>query len=273
MKYKYNVLVTAFLALWLIIGVTSCSDDSTSDGDTEDNCSALALPSELAPATIAIEYFDVQEVPKDEEHTVYHQVEDIATTGNGLLSFGGSADLITTFLSVAPQFQIEPVAQDGNCVWNIDLAEDFPQFGIDATVTVTASQAGDQVNWQVLYDGELQEQVVEDFLFLDGFTSNDESTGEWNGYDPENPGSPAYTYTWDIESEDSYELNLDVFEQAATVSSVNYVRNGVENDMIFSAEGQANAVLYWNEETDSGWIEPEGGERMCYTDFVNSACS
>ena len=69
------------------------------------------------------------------------------------------------------------------------------------------------------------------------------------------------------------ELNIDIFQQGAAVGSVNYVRSGVENDMTLTAEGQTNAVLYWNEDTNSGWIEPEGGERMCYTDFMNSTCS
>lgn len=273
MKNKYSILITAFLALWLVIGVTACSDDSTSGEEPEDNCNALSLPSELAPATIAIEYFNTQNVPNDEEHTVYHQVESTAIAGSGYLSFGGSAGTISTFLAAAPQLGLEAEAQDGNCVWNIDFAQDFPQFGIDAAITVTAMQAGEQVNWQVIYDGELEEQSLDNFLFLDGFTSNDQSTGEWNGYDPANPGSPAYTYTWDIESEDNYELNIDIFQQGAAVGSVNYVRSGVENDMTLTAEGQTNAVLYWNEDTNSGWIEPEGGERMCYTDFMNSTCS
>lgn len=273
MKYTYNVLVSTFLALWLVIGVTACSDDSTSGEDPEDNCSTLALPSELIPATISLEYFNSENVPDDEEHTVYHQVENTAIAGSGYLSFGGNAETISTFLVFASQLEREPEAQEGNCVWNINLAEDFPQLDIDAVITVIAEPAGNQVNWQVLVDGELEEQVVEDFLFLDGFTSDDELTGEWNGYDPENPGSPVYTYTWDIETEDSYELNLDTFEQGASIGSVNYVKTGVENEMTLTTEGQTHTEIYWNEENDSGWIEQDGEQRMCYTDFENSACS
>lgn len=273
MKTKYRVLVLAFLSFWLILGLNACGDDN-STGTEDEICNSISLPSQLAPAQIATDYFESQNVPQEEEHSTYHQVEAVAIAGSNSLTFGGSAALITSFLAVAPGLNIQPEAQDGNCVWDINFAEDFPQFGIDASVFVTASPVSDGVNWEVVLDGELSEgETVQDFLFLEGFTSNDESTGEWNGYDPENPDSPAYIYTWDIESENDYELNLDAFEQEVTIASINYVRSGVENDMSYMAEGQTSAEIYWNEETDSGWIDPEEGERMCYTDFVNSACS
>ncbi|MDZ7719455.1 MAG: hypothetical protein U5K72_11625 [Balneolaceae bacterium] len=273
MKNRYNILLTTFLALWLVIGVTGCSDNTSSSEDEVDTCNSLALPSELAPATIAVEYFNNQDIPNDEEHFVYQQVKSIALSGSSLLSFGGNAALIANFLTVAPGLNIEPEADGGDCVWNINFADDFPQFGIDATISVIASQSGDRTNWQVIYDGELDEQVVEDFLFLDGFTANDQSTGEWNGYNPENPGSPAYTYTWDIEAENEYELNLDLFQEGQVAASVNYVKTGVENNLVYAQAGEPTVEVYWNEETDSGWLDEEGEERRCYTNFVNSACS
>lgn len=276
MNTKYNLFIVVLMAVTLVLGVPACGDDSTSGDDTtEDNCNALTLPSELTPVNIAVDYFTENEFPQEEQYMTYQQVKSIALTGSSTLSFGGNAALITTFLTVAPGLGIEPEAQGGNCVWNVNLAEDFPQFGQDLDVTVIASQANDRVNWEVRLSGELEEgEEVEDFLFLDGFTSNDESTGEWNGYSPENPNSPAYTYTWDIESENEYEINLDAFEQGATVATVNYVRDGADsNRMMFSSEGQTSAEIFWNENNDSGWIEAEGEERRCYSDFVNSACS
>jgi len=65
---------------------------------------------------------------------------------------------------------------------------------------------------------------------------------------------------------------LDIFEQGETVASVNYVKSGVENSMVFSTEGEATTEIFWNEETDSGWIEEEGEERKCYENFVNAEC-
>jgi hypothetical protein len=274
MNNKLNVLVTAFLALWLVFGVTACSDNSSSsDDDGEDICNSFSLPSELAPATIAIEYFDSQNVQDDEEHAVYQQVKTLATTGSAQLSFGGNAALISSFLQFAPGLNIQPEAEGGNCIWNIDFAENFPQFDIDASIRVIASQSGDRINWQVLLSGDLEGQQVDNFLFLEGFTANDQATGEWNGYDPENPDEPSYTYTWDIESEEEYQLNLDGYQGGELVLSVNYDKNGVENNMILTQPGTGTTEIFWNEETDSGWIEPEGGDRMCYTDFLNSACS
>lgn len=273
MKTKYNILVLAFISFWLIIGLSACGDDSTSSGN-EENCNSLTLPTALAPVQISVDYFNTNSFPNEEQYMTYQQVKSIAMSGNGFLAFSGNAALISTFLSLAPSLGIQPESEGGNCVWNVNLAEDFPQFGLNLNVTVIANQSNDRVNWEVLLTGELSDgQNVDNFLFLDGFTSNDESTGEWNGYDPENPGSSAYTYTWDIESENDYELNFNVFQEGTTVGTVNYVRNGVENEMFFSSEGQITADIYWNEETDSGSIEQEGEPKMCYEDFENSECS
>jgi len=183
---KYSVLVPVFFALLLVVGVTACSDDNSTSGvDSGDDCTALALPSELAPATIAIEYFNQQNVPNDEEHSVFQQVKMVALSGNGLLAFGGNAALITNFLQLAPGLNIQPEANNGNCVWEIDFSEDFPQFGINAVVTVNASTTSNGVNWEVRLDGDLGDgEEVNDFLFLEGFTSSDETTGEWNFFDP-----------------------------------------------------------------------------------------
>lgn len=272
MQNKYNVLITAFLAFWLVIGVTACSDDN-STGAEEEDCTT-SLPSEFAPVSIDQSYFNQQTVPnqQDPQYANYFQVQQIATTGSSLFAGGGGPFSIASALLLYAQFAgISPDFEDGSCVWTISPPPSQVD-GQELTVTINATPTGSGVNWEIFFDGELnEEESVEDFRILTGFTSNDETEGEWNYYDPSAPNSPALTYTWEIDSETDFDLNVSAVASEFGISTITYSKTGVENSMTFDT-GESPAEVYWNEETDSGWIEDSEGRR-CYTDFVNSACS
>lgn len=272
MKQKYNVLITAFLALWLAIGVTACSDDN-STGSEQEECNT-SLPSEFAPVTVDQSYFTQQTEPdpQDEQYSNYFQVQQVATTGSAFFAGGaGPFSLASGLLLYAQVVGVSPDFEDGSCVWKITPPPSQVD-GRDITVTVYATPTNSGVNWEIFFDGELSdEENVSDFKILDGFTSTDEQTGEWNYYDPAAPNTAALTYTWDIESEDNFELNVTAVASEFGVSNISYTKTGVENNMSFN-DGESSTDVYWNVETDSGWIEDNNGRR-CYTDLVNSACS
>jgi hypothetical protein len=272
MKNKYSILVTAFLALWLVIGVTACSDDNSTGAEQED-CNT-SLPSEFAPATVDQTYFNQQTEPdpQDEQYTNYFQVQQVATTGSAFFAGGAGPFSLASALLLYAQFaEISPDFENGSCIWEITPPAS-QVGGLDLTVTVKATPTSNGVNWEIIYDGELSEgEVVNDFKILTGFTSNDEQTGEWNYYAPEAPNNAALTYTWDIESENNFELNVSAIASEFGIATISYTKNGVENNMTFD-DGETSTEVYWNEETDSGWID-DGEEQRCYTDFVNSACS
>lgn len=267
MKNKYNVLITSLLAMWLFFGLNACSDDSSS-GVSEEDCNT-SLPSEFAPAQVDIQYFSSQNVPQDEEHSNFQMVSQTATTGGAFLSGGASFGLASSLLAYAQFSGVQPEASNGSCVWDFSQIPGYQGLGL----TISANPTSNGVNWEVRATGDIGDQEgLDDFKLISGFTSSDEQQGEWNYYDPETPNSAVITYTWDIESEDSYQLNLTTAETEGGVA-ISYSKNGAENSMTFD-DGEGGVTnLFWNTETDSGWIEPDGGERMCYTDFVNSACS
>lgn len=272
MKNKYSIILTAFLALWLVVGVTACSDDN-STGSEQEECNT-SLPSEFAPATVDQSYFNEQSEPdpQDEQYSNYFQVQQVATTGGAFFSGGAGPFSLASALLVYAQFSgISPEFQDGSCVWTISPPPSQVD-GQELTVTVFATPTNNGVNWEIIYDGELSdEDVVEDFKILDGFTTNDGDEGEWNYYDPSAPNTPALTYTWEIETETDFELNVTAVASEFGVSNISYSKAGVENTMSFNT-GDSPTEVYWNEETDSGWIEDSNGRR-CYTELVNSACS
>lgn len=267
---KYNLLVLAFLSLMFVFGLNACSDGNSTG--SEESCNTT-LPSEFAPATIDQSYFNSQTEPdpEDPQYSTYFQVQQVATTGSLFLAGGaGPFGLASALLLYAQFANISPSFENGSCVWEI-TPPPGQVGGLDLTVTVYATPTSDGVEWEIIYDGELsEEETVSDFRILTGFTSNDEQTGEWNYYDPENPNTAALTYTWDIESEDNFELNVTTTDEFE-IGSINYIKNGAENNMTFDDSGNVTMV-YWNEDTDSGYYEDSEG-RLCYTDFVNSDCS
>jgi hypothetical protein len=263
---EYSLLLIVLSVL--IFTLTSCSDDSSSGLDAAD-CSSLSLPTDLAPAQVSISYFNNQSVPNDDEHENYQMVKAAAQTGSSLLLSGGSFNVISTYVTTLQFLGVRAEASGGNCVWEFDPTQFDPEAN-DVTVTVIASQSGNRTNWEVNLSGDVGDENVDNFTFLDGFILNDGSGGEWRGFDPDNPGSAAYVYTWSLESEQVFQLNLDI--ESGDGEFVNYERDGQESNNLSISTGDDVVSVFWNESNDSGWIEEGNTPRRCYAEFVNAPC-
>lgn len=272
MKTKYNILILAFLSLWLMVGLNACSDDNSTGADQED-CNTT-LPSQFAPATINASYFNSQTEPdpQDPDYSTYFAVQQAAVSGSSFFAGGAGPFGLASALLVYAQFAgITPEFEDGSCVWTITPPPGQVD-GLDLTVTVYATPTSNGVNWEIIYDGELNEEdTVSDFRILTGFTSSDGSNGEWNYFDPASPNNAALTYTWDIESEENFELDVTAIASEFGIAGIDYDRDGDENFMTIN-DGENVTNVYWNEGNDTGWIELPGQPRMCYENFVNAAC-
>lgn len=271
MKTSYKLLVLAFLSFWLILGLNACSDDSTG-ADDEESCN-ISLPSEFAPVTVDVSYFDSQTEPEADESQfqTYFQVEQTARQAN--LSFGGSAVFILApqLITFAKFTGVSPEFENGSCVWTISPPPSQTQ-GLDLTVTVRGSSIADGVNWEIIYDGDLTDGgSVQDYKILTGFTSTDNSNGEWNYYLPENQSSEVLTYTWSVEAEEDYDLGVTANPNEFGVAAIGYSKGGVQNSLTINT-GDGEIEAFWDEDLDSGWIELPGESRQCYTAFRNEAC-
>ena len=270
MKQTYGLKIALITLVSLMLGLVSCSDDSTSGGD-EFSCSNFTLPQQVAPVQVDLTYFQTNQVQPGPDNTVYQQVSQTAQIGGSLLNSGGGSFALATALLAFAQFSgIQPEASNGSCIW--EIAPPAGQTGgLDLSVTVIATQTGDGFSWEIIYDGEVDEETtVEDFTIITGTTSNDFNNGEWRFFDFENPGQTALTYSWDVEDEDNFEANLDVNDGGSSDGSVDYRKEAPENFMtLVTSEGAVD--ISWNTSTDSGYAE-QGGMRMCYENFVNAPC-
>ena len=265
-RHIYGLIIV--LITGVALSLTSCSDDSGTGSESLD-CNTFTLPSQLTPVMVSNEYFNNQNVPNDDEHMTYQQVKSVALSGGAFLSSGGVFGVATTFIGAAQLLGVQPSAGDGNCIWEFDASQ-FDPDASETVVTVRASKSGDRTLWEVDISGDIGDETVSNFTFVSGFTANDGNSGEWVGFDPDNPGTEAYVYTWNRESEEVYQLSLNVEE--GDDSSVDYERDGADSNTMSFFNGSETFSIFWNETDDSGWIEEVGTDRRCYSDFMNSPC-
>lgn len=244
----------------------SCSDDN--GVSTSEECTT-SLPSQLIPASVNNDYFSSQNIPDEERYMVYNEVKALATRIESSLGTGGPFGIGVSFLNIMRLSGIQPDLDDNTCVWQLAVPANLVEQG-DISVTVRGTPNSNGVQWQVEIDGTFEGESLDNFPVITGFTSNDEMSGEWKLYDVDNSENPVAIYTWDIRSEEDYDIDLTSGMQNS-IGNISYTKDGIENSItIEGSEGTTQAN--WNEENDSGWIEDEAGRR-CYSDFENSDCS
>ncbi len=270
-------LFTGLLLLFMVT-VVSCSDDSTSADMDE----PPSLPSELMPATFDFSYFETQNVPVTQEHSVYKQVESLAYTGGTVVQAGGMVSVATSFIEMAPMLGVQPEQQNGSWVWDFSdlpfqfsttkglVADDLPLSNQQSiSLKIVATPVSNGIEWEIYFTGTLdQDTQVEEFRIMSGFTGDD-NTGEWLFYLPETGNNPVYRYSYDFVNENEYVATYEVMFDG-DVYFIEFQRNAPENWVTINSGGQI-VVAYWNENTNSGWVE-EGGVRHCYSNFENSSC-
>jgi hypothetical protein len=272
-RYNYKTYPLLFLCC-LVIVLSGCSDSSTSSEPDE----PPGLPSQLTPALIDLSYFTSQNVPNDENHITYKTVEAVAIAGSGIIQAGGllgSADAFLLFMKSTNQ---EPEFNNGTWVWSVTVPFGFTkQTGLEfnnepgnVTIKISATPVSGGVQWDIRYTGLIGEDQLDDFRLISGFTSDDEMKGEWNFFLPEGGNTPFMVYTWEKTSLTEFTMTLTASDGDGVVT-IEYEKNGVENWMTFN-EGTDSTILYWNESNHSGWIEQQG-QRTCYENFQNTACS
>ncbi len=259
MKSKTYYLIAAFTVI-SFLHATGCSDSSTS---VADSC-AVSLPSELAPVMFEDTYFQDQDIPFEEQYSTYLEVQSVATVATAFMSAMGPLGLGSNFLMLIQALNITPTVDGNTCNWTFQVPAGVEGGG--GSITILGTPANNGVNWEV----RLQEAGSSTAIpVLRGFTSTDNRSGEWRIYDEDAPNTPAMVYTWQIQSPTSYTTTVNG-SGSDGFPTLNYQKNGPEN-FLNSLQDSEEVNAYWNENTDSGYIEDLDGKR-CYTNFVNSSC-
>jgi hypothetical protein len=275
-SFQYRSLFYTIAFFTFIFSLVSCSDNSSNPTVTQESTCELSFPSEFAPVTVDLSYFVNQSQqeepdPENDQFSTYYEVEELASQANKMVFENSLMNLASSFISHGSRFANDPTFENGSCVWKSINPPPGLVGGMEFSVTVKGRSTGEEVDWEIIYDGDLPDSgSVNEFRLITGRSSKSNLNGEWNLFLPSIPNSPALIYTWDIQSDNNYEFNVTADPDEFGILVVNYIKQGIENNVTYD-EGAGLTEAYWNEETDQGWVE-DSQRRKCYDNFINSEC-
>lgn len=267
--YVKRLLFITLSVCTAVFLMTACSDSSTGPDLEED---APEFP-EVSPYQMDTGYYESANVDYSEEYSAFHFAAGYAQTMDALFS---SLSMVSEFYR-SILMQANPDYSNGEWSWTESYAEGGEEF----SMTLTMSEAPNGYHWEIRVSGDAFEdgETYENFLLMDGFESSDQTTGEWNLYQPESGSYPIASYEYQAQSENQYELWFSIwnFEDDASgqlEAEFHYERNDYEHWLNFDYyELEQASNVYWNEQTGTGYYEQDG-ERHCWDEtYQNAECS
>ncbi|MEX0646252.1 MAG: hypothetical protein WEA56_00395 [Balneolaceae bacterium] len=256
-------LIPFFPLLVISLLVAACSDNSSGVPDED----PPEVP-ETSPVEVDLSYFNEADAGTDEEYQAFNTASIYAQTGSAFL-FNGLG-FGSVYLNMSEGY--EPDFDDGWWVWTYSYQDENGSI----TIKTTARETSSAYEWKVYLSGTFDgEEDLEEFLFIDGYTSLDGNSGEWNYYIPDQGSSPSLHYEWNITSETAYESNSTIRSDDGEEFNVDYQVDGAENWLEMSSpETEGDIVyLYWNTESGTGYFE-QNGERQCWDqNYQQTSCS
>lgn len=256
-----RTLTTILFTLCIAFFLYSCSDDSSTDVDLSE---APEVP-EAVPVEVENSIFTNNNV-SGEEHEAFNEAGAITQSAGGMLM--GYASLGQSFFMFTDNQ--EPVFEDGVWKWTFSFSEGGEEF----QVVSTAEELSNGVQWTVRLTGNFEGETVTDFPFISGFYSNDNQTGNWQYFSPEDPDQPVLEYAWNNGDQENSSFNAIITDlESGLQSTIEYSREGDENTLEFDGfETNLDVVVFWNLSSGTGYIEREG-ERRCWNEsFEEVAC-
>lgn len=258
------------VCLLLIMGIAGCGDDSTGPDPGE----APSLPTiQNQEAQPDVSFFQENQ-PKvtDKEVTAetsnYYAAQRSATSA---ASFFAMNSFYGSFLS--PASGEEPTFENGQWIWSYN----YTYEGVTAEFRLTAEEVPDGYNWAMFisYD-DGQGNSIDDYKVMEGTTSADGKEGDWtfNSINEETNQETAYYKTsWVITSDTQKEMSFQFYESGSVAAQGDYSEDQPEYTLTLNYTDQADMIIFWNTETNSGYIS-QGGEKQCWDEnFQDVSCS
>ncbi len=260
--YTFRKILITVATLCLLF-VTACSDDPASSGEGE----RPEVP-DTTPAEVDNSYFENNSPPATEEFSGFNNASSHAQTAN--VALANNTALGESYLMFT-QFD-DAEFQNGMWVWTFSIEED----GEMLTIRTTAEEVSGGIEWKIYFSGVFDDEVVDEFLFVSGFVSNDGNSGGWSYYFPNDDGISVkfLEYEWSMQGEDNVTLSYTIFDEDGNVAgNVEYVQNGPEHTITMENFGFNDFVeVFWNTDTGVGYVI-EDGEQTCWNqNFENVAC-
>lgn len=257
-----KALITLLAVLCTTFLIYGCSDDSSTDVDLSD---APEVP-EALPVEMNNSVFTNNSV-NGESYTTFNEAGAITVTAEAQVT-GFSALGQSMFMFTDSQ---EPTFDDGVWEWTFTFSEGG---GEEFRVVTTAEELSGGTEWNVSLSGNFEGESVDNFTFISGFYSNDNQTGNWQYFSPENPDIPVLEYAWNNVDQANSSFDAIIRDlDTGSESTIDYIRDGDDNTLVYDGfDSSVDVIIYWDLATGSGYIERDGNRRCWNDSFEETDC-
>lgn len=223
---------------------------------------------ETTPVQVDLSYFDESNAGTDAEYQPFNTASNYAgmanTTLQSYMSFGQIYFEMSTNEDTA--------YEDGMWVWEYTYES--------ITIRITAEDIGEGIEWNMYLDGTDPEtgENWDNQRLMSGYTTHDDGYGEWSYYSAD-PGvtEPILYYEWEFSSESDYWMELTITDdETGEVGILTYVKDGADNtiDFVDLLQDNSTMIVYWNTDSNTGYMEEVGVEKVCWNDsYVSTSCT
>ncbi|MDI6402981.1 hypothetical protein QLX67_13320 [Balneolaceae bacterium ANBcel3] len=272
------LLLTTFIALSLV----SCSDD---DSPTGPDMSEAPDPPSVEDIEMDLSIFEEADTfgmfsmlsEKDKplrellpsvqnEWPPYEQAAYFASFAQYYMQIMGA--LPSAFFQ--EEMWGEPEVSGDTWLWEWGYSIEGESFMMRITATTTQ----DERQWELRYDLQSEDAVLDDALLIAAQVRLDGSGGSWQLYDFEEE-TPVFNVDYELQGDlttfvdmriDEDEDGRLIYESDGTISSL------VMHELVYSGE----TVLEWNNNTRTGWVQSAGyrdGSTVCWDEnFMETDC-
>lgn len=250
-----------FLLCVLIIPLAGCDNNST--GVTSSDHPALP---ELEKSQPDLSYFEKD--PTSTENSNFLQAKRLVAFGSSFLFIGSAYD---EFIEAARN---EDADFDGG-VWIWNYSTQYQ--GVEAEMILTAQELDGGTEW-ILTGSFISNQGnrIEDYRFLEGTVSLEGTGGEWtfNALMPQGAEEiPVVITNWQITDETQKTITAEVYINGEPSGTISFEKDRPEYILTADLGVQGEVIIFWNTETNAGFID-QGGQRSCWGEnFENVPCS
>lgn len=261
-----------FAALCVVaVGLSACGDSGTNA--TEEDPPEIP---KLEYSQPDVSYFNNNSVQNKSASNSYLSAQSMVLGYSTMTSLG---QIYGGFLESAPENE----ASFENGVWEWSYSYNYG--GVTSEMRMTAEESGGSTNWSLFWSFDNgQGESIEDYNIMNGTIQNDGLSGDWtfNSMNPENSVTvPILKTSWVTDGETEHSLDIEFYNEdsGSIEATINYEQSGNDYTMTVTEAGSSSSVIviYWNPETNLGYIQEGTGERMCWdssgTSVVDVDCS
>ncbi|HEX6981766.1 MAG TPA: hypothetical protein VF181_03300 [Balneolaceae bacterium] len=259
---KLSELKKIFLLGILIISLAGCGDNST--GPEPEVGTPPAFP-ELEKSQPDLSYFEKN--PTSSENSNFLQAKTLVSQGSSFLFISSAYD---GFIGAARD---EDASFEGG-VWYWNYSTQYQ--GTEAEMTLTAGELDDAIEWTLTtsFDNS-QGNRIKDYRLFEGTITPDGNSGNWmfNVRTTESQEEiPAVITSWQITDETQKTITAEVYFEGELFGIINFEKDLPEYTMTADL-GSGEVIIFWNAETNAGFIDG-GAQRNCWgVNFENVPCS